>query len=339
MHNAITDVPSIKVGQVAHTSGMTGVTVILVEQGAICAADVRGSNPGTLHTDAMDPLMANRSVQAVCLAGGSLWGLAAAFGVMRYLEERGLGVETRAARLPVVPAAVVYDLAVGDPKARPSPEDGYSAAQIARPGPVDQGNAGCGTGATTGKGILGIPLKGGVGTASVALPGGVIVGALAVVNSVGDVVHPITGELYATHGGFDSVPPMPELGTGLRDSPSLEGENTTLGVVATNARLDKTQLRKVAQVAHNALARAIRPIHTTRDGDTIFALAVQEGAAKAPGIWWGEAIDIVATAAEDALLRAVVAALLHAQSVPGFPSYKDWRASRQTGGAIPNDTG
>ncbi|MBI2972418.1 MAG: P1 family peptidase [Armatimonadetes bacterium] len=339
MHNAITDVPSIKVGQVAHTSGMTGVTVILVEQGAICAADVRGSNPGTLHTDAMDPLMANRSVQAVCFAGGSLWGLAAAFGVMRYLEERGLGVETRAARIPVVPAAVVYDLTVGDPKARPSPEEGYRAARTACPGPVRQGNVGAGTGATTGKGTRGIPLKAGVGTASVALPGGVVVGALAVVNSVGDVVHPSTGELYATHGGFDSVPPLPELGTGLGGSPSLEGENTTLGVVATNARLDKTQLRKVAQVAHNALARAIRPIHTTRDGDTIFALAVQEGAAKAPGIWWGEAVDIVATAAEDALLRAVVAALLHAESVPGFPSYKDWRASRQTGGAIPNDTG
>jgi L-aminopeptidase/D-esterase-like protein len=286
----------------------------------------------------MDPLMANRSVQAVCLAGGSLWGLAAAFGVMRYLEEHGLGVETRAARIPVVPAAVVYDSTAGDPKARPSPDDGYRAALTAGSGPVRQGNVGAGTGATTGKGTRGIPIKGGVGTASVALPGGVIVGALAVVNSVGDVVHPSTGELYATHGGFDSVPPLHELGTGLGGSPSLEGENTTLGVIATNAHLDKTQLRKVAQVSHNAFARAIRPIHTMRDGDTIFALAVQEGAVKAPGVWWGETVDIMATAAEDALLRALVAALLHAESVPGFPSYRDWRASRQAGGAIPNCT-
>ncbi len=337
MHDAITDVPGIQVGQVTHNSGITGVTVILAEQGATCAADVRGSNPGTLHTDAMDPLMANRSVQAVCLAGGSLWGLAAAFGVMRYLEERGLGVETRAARIPVVPGAVVYDLAVGEPKARPAPEDGYRAALKARPGPVDQGNTGAGAGATTGKGTLGIPIKGGTGTASLALPGGVIVGALAVVNSVGDVVHPVTGQLYATHGGFASVPPIPELGTGLRRSRSFEGENTTLGVVATNARLDKTQLRKVAQVAHNALARAIRPVHTMRDGDTIFAMAVHDAAQEAPGSWWGEAVDIVATAAEDALLRAIVSAILHAESIPGFPSYKDWCVSRRASDVIPKD--
>jgi L-aminopeptidase/D-esterase-like protein len=330
MHNAITDVPGIKVGQVSYTTQLTGVTAILVERGATCAADVRGSNPGTLHIDAMDPLMANRAVQAVCLAGGSLWGLAAAFGVMRYLEERGLGVETRAARIPVVPGAVVYDLGVGDPRARPSPEDGYTAARSARTDPPEQGNVGAGTGATTGKGTHGTPLKGGVGTASLALPGDVIVGALTVVNAVGDVVHPSTGELFATHGGFHAVPAIPELGTGLRDSPTLQGENTTLAVVATNARLDKTQLRKVAQVAHNALARAIRPIHTMRDGDTIFALAVHEGAVAAPGFWWGEAVDIVATAAEDALLQALVAAVLHAESIPGFPSYRDWRASGQT---------
>jgi L-aminopeptidase/D-esterase-like protein len=319
MWNAITDVPGIKVGQVTDLNGLTGVTAVLAEGGATCACDIRGSNPATIHTDAMDPLMVNQIVHAVSLSGGSVWGLRPSFGIMRYLEEQEIGVDTRAARIPVVTGAVIYDLGVGDAKARPDLEEGYQAAKRAVRGPVSQGNVGAGTGATTGKGVNGIPFKGGTGTASVSLPGGVVVGAIAIVNAVGDVVHPATGQLYATHGGFDSVDPMTRLGTNMV---RMEKENTTLAVVATNARLDKTQLRKVAQVAHNALARAIRPIHTMRDGDSVFALSVREGAVEPPGEWWGEHCDIIAMAAEDALVRAIVNGLLHAESILGYPAFR-----------------
>lgn len=320
MWNAITDVPGIKVGQVTDPIGLTGVTAIIAEGGAICASDVRGSNPGTIHTDAMDPLMANRTVHGVCLTGGSLFGLQSTFGIMRWLEENGFGVETRAAKIPVVPGAVVYDLGVGSAKARPTPEDGYRAASLAVRGPVEQGNVGAGTGTTTGKYDHGTPIKGGTGTASVTLPGGIVVGAITILNAVGDVVHPKTGKLYAVHGGYDSVDPVVSIGNGLV---RRENENTTLAVVATNARIDKTQLRKVAQVAHNALARAIRPIHTMRDGDTVFALGVFEGAVDPPGDWWGEQTDIIAAAAEDALLRAIINAVLHAKPIPGFPAFSE----------------
>ena len=328
MNDSLTDVPGIKVGHVTDTRGMTGVTAILTEGGAICSADVRGSNPGTFNVAPMDPLMANRTVYGVSLSGGSLWGLSAGFGIMRYLEEKDIGVETRAAKIPTVTGAVIYDLGVGDSKARPTPDDGYRAAQAAHSGPVEQGNVGAGTGASSGKFPGTTPLKGGVGSASLALPGGIIVGALAVVNAVGTLVHPTTGQLYATHGGFDSVPLIPAVGTSMADAPSRQGENTTLGVVATNARLDKTQLRKIAQMAHNAFARAIRPIHTMRDGDCIFTLGVLNGAVEAPGAWWGEETDIIGVAAEDALVRAVMNAMLHAKSVPNFPAYDDWKGSR-----------
>lgn len=328
MHDSLTDVPGIKVGHITDARGMTGVSAILTEGGAICSADVRGSNPGTFNVDPMDPLMVNRTVYGVSLSGGSLWGLSAGLGIMRYLEEKDIGVETRAAKIPTVTGAVIYDLGVGDSKARPTADDGYRAAQAAHSGPVEQGNIGAGTGASSGKFPGATPLKGGVGSASLSLPGGVIVGALAVVNAVGNLVHPTTGEFYATHGGFDTVPPIPEIGTSMAGSPSREGENTTLGIIATNARMDKTQLRKIAQMAHNAFARSIRPIHTMRDGDCIFTLGVLEGAVEAPGVWWGEATDIIGVAAEDAMVRAVMKAMLHATSIPGFPSYNEWKRSQ-----------
>jgi L-aminopeptidase/D-esterase-like protein len=323
MQDSLTDVPGVEVGHVTDPRGMTGVTAILTRRGAVCAADVRGSNPGTFNIGPTDPLMANREFYGVCLSGGSLWGLATNLGVMRYLEEEAIGVETRIARIPTVAGAVIYDLGVGDPRARPSAEDGYLAARAANSGPVEQGNVGAGTGASCGKFTGAAPAKTGIGSASISLPGGVFVGSLAVLNAVGTLVNPATGKFYATHGGFDAVPAIPDMGTLLAGASSGQAENTTLGLVATNARLDKTQLRKVAQMAHNAFARAIRPVHTMRDGDCIFALSVNEGAVEASGSWWGEQVDIVGVAAEDALLRAVLKAALHAQSIPGFPSYAE----------------
>jgi L-aminopeptidase/D-esterase-like protein len=323
MQDSLTEVPGTEVGHVTDDRGMTGVTAIIMKGGAICSADVRGSNPGTFNIGLTDPLMANRAVYGICLSGGSLWGLAANLGVMRYLEERGIGVETRVARVPTVAGAVIYDLGVGDAEARPTAEDGYRAALAAHSSPVEQGNVGAGTGASCGKFSGAAPFKAGLGSASVSLPGGVVVGALAVVNAVGTLVHPTTGRYFATDGGFDSVPPIPDMGTARAGQPSGQGENTTLGVIATNARLDKTQLRKVAQMAHNAFARAIRPVHTMRDGDCVFALSVLEEGVEPPGTWWGEEADIIGVGAEDALLRALMNAALHAGSIPGFPSYAE----------------
>lgn len=315
----LTAVAGIKVGHDTLSKRPTGCTVILVEEGAIAGVDVRGAAPGTRETDLLAPENLVEKVQAIVLSGGSAFGLDAATGVMRYLDEKGVGFDARVAKVPIVPAAVLFDLAVGDPKIRPTAECGYRAAAAATSKPVQEGNVGAGAGATVGK-LMGSQhaMKGGLGSAVITLPDGLIVAALVAVNAVGDVIDPSTGQVIA---GLRT-----EDGKGLADVRTLiragavprarTGQNTTIGVVATNARLTKTQATKVAQMAHDGLARAISPTHTPFDGDTVFALAT--------GTHQGnvELLAVGALAAEvmaDAIIRAVHAA----SGIPGYPAARD----------------
>jgi L-aminopeptidase/D-esterase-like protein len=331
-NDALTDVPGVKVGHYTHTQGTyRGTTAVLFGQyGAMCAADVRGSNPVTMVTDTFAPKNIGEECDAVVLTGGSAFGLAAVSGVVDYLFEHGQGVETRAGKVPIVPAAVIFDLPIGDPKIHPQPSWGYKAAENAKDGPVAQGNVGAGAGGTMGKNPGGIRMKGGLGTASFELPGGVVVAALVVLNSLGDAVNPQTGEFYAVAGGFDRTLYRPVYAP---RAPASAGasplENTTLVVVATNAKLNKTQLTKVAELAHNGLARSIRPIHTMLDGDTVFAVSVAWAQRKALSVSFpGEEVDIVGGAAADVVVRAVLNGVRAAESIPGWLSYNDWLKNR-----------
>lgn len=328
-YDAITDVPGIQVGHYTHTVGtLRGTTVVLLGgQGGLCAVDVRGGNPVTVATHTLAPLAIDVECDAIVLTGGSVFGLAAVPGVVDYLFEHGRGVETRAGRVPIVPAAVIFDLPVGDPKIHPRPEWGYKAAETAASGPVAQGNVGAGAGGTMGKTPAGVRMKGGLGTASVELPGGVVVAALVVLNPLGDVINPATSELYAVSGGFDRVPYRHSFSP--PRTPKI-GENTTLAVIATNARLTKTQLTKVAELAHNGLARSIRPIHSMLDGDTIFVVSMgwdkrvsMEVASP------GEEVDRIGNAAADVLVRAILKGVQAAESIPGWPSYRDWLKAKE----------
>jgi len=316
----LTAVDGVKVGHETLTARPTGCTVVLVEGGAVAGVDVRGSAPGTRETDLLNPINTVEQVHAVVLTGGSAFGLDAASGVVRFLEARGIGYDAGVARVPIVPAAVLFDLGVGgDPKVRPTADCGYRAASAASSGPVAEGNVGAGAGATVGK-LAGRDraMKGGIGTAALALPDGLIVAALVAVNSAGDVVDPATGRVVA---GVRTVD-----GRGLADvrlllrsglvKPGGPGENTAIGVVATNARLTKAQAGKVAQMAHDGLARAIMPVHTPVDGDTLFALAT--GARTQPA----DVLTVGALAA-DAVAEAVVRAVRAATGIPGFPAARD----------------
>lgn len=303
---SITDLPGIRVGHVTDEKALTGCTVVLCEEGAVAGIDVRGSAPGTRETDCLRPVHLVQRVHAVLLAGGSAFGLAAADGVMRYLEEKGVGYRIRTVCVPVVPAAVIFDLSVGDGSVRPDREMGYQACLAATGGEVPVGSVGAGTGATVGK-ILGYEncMRGGVGTYSKSFDDGVVVGALTVVNALGDVVDPQRGEIVAgardreTGTFLDTVKVMVEQ----YDQTILAGMNTTLSVVATNAALTKEQTNKVAQMAHNGLARAIRPCHTMVDGDTIFALSL--GSQKAdPSVIGSVAADVVAGSVLQAVTEA-----------------------------------
>lgn len=330
MHNAITDVPGVKVGHatINEGGGLTGTTVVLVEDGAVAGVDVRGAAPGTRETDLLDPMNLVQEVQAIVLSGGSAYGLAAADGVMRYLEERGLGYPVGEGRVvPIVPAAILFDLGRGgDWTVRPTAETGYEAASNAASGPVEQGNVGAGTGARAGG------LKGGIGTASVVLENGVVVGAIVAINAVGQAHNPATGELYAHFLELDGEFTRLQPGTGAAptggfvvdyaelfgDGGDLAGRNTTIGVVATNVQLDKAQAQKIAQMAHDGMARAVRPSHTMFDGDTIFALSTGELELEGFG-----QLNAIGAAAADAFARAVVHAMLNVESVGEMQSYCD----------------
>ena len=319
----LTAVAGIKVGHHTLAARPTGCTVILAEVGAVAGVDVRGSAPGTRETDLLNPLNLVDKVHAIVLAGGSAFGLDAASGVMRYLDERGIGFPTSYGVVPIVPAAVLFDLGVGDPKVRPGADCGYAAASSASSGPIAEGNVGAGAGATVGK-LHGMEraMKGGVGTAALTLPSGLTVAALLVVNAYGDVIDPATGRVVAgvrTADGLGLADARVLLRTGApRKNPF--GENSTIGVVVTNARLTKTQATKVAQMAHDGLARAITPIHTQSDGDTLFALATGALAIEAD-------VSTVGALAAEVVADAVLRAVREAQGLPGLPAVRDFRPS------------
>ena len=318
--NTITAVPGIRVGHATDPVGLTGCTVVLCEKGAVGGVDQRGGAPGTRETDLLRPLHLVQKVHAVLLAGGSAFGLAAAEGVMRYLEERRVGFDARVAKVPIVPAAILFDLDLGDPKARPNAEMGYAACQTASDGPVAEGSVGAGTGATVGK-ILGPKraMKSGLGTAVASLGGGLVVGALVAVNAFGDVVDPATGEILAGARKLRSD----ELADTLATMRTFAGKailrfasSTVIGVVATNARLTKEEANKVAQMAQDGIARAVRPAHTMFDGDTLFALATSDKRAD---------VNLVGAYGAEVVAQAIVRAVRAAESAGGLPAYRDLR--------------
>lgn len=321
----LTAIPGLKVGHFAMAGRPTGCTVVLAEGGAVGGVDVRGSAPGTRETDLLNPVNVVEKVHAVVLSGGSAFGLDAASGVMRYLEERGVGFETDVGKVPIVPAAVLFDLNVGDPRIRPTAECGYRAAESASAGPITEGNVGAGAGATVGK-LAGASraMRGGLGTASVATPSGLIVAALVVVNAVGDVIDPSNGRVIAgvrTPDGRGLADARVLLRSGALTPPATIGRNTTIGVVATNATLTKAQATRMAQVAQDGLARTIVPAHTPFDGDAIFALAT----GSRPG---APDMTTVCALAADAVAEAVLRAVRAARGIPGYPSAADLAAAR-----------
>ena len=322
----ITDVPGVRVGHHTLAERPTGCTVVLFDSaGAVGGVAQRGGAPGTRETDLLDPTNLVDRVNAVVLSGGSAFGLDAAHGVVRWLEERNVGYPTRAGVVPIVPAAIIYDLNVGgNPKVRPTADCGARAASAATNAAVAEGSVGAGAGATVGK--LGAffgsgrgAMKGGVGSASITLPNGLVVGAVVVVNAAGDVVDPHTGRVVAGVRNADgSLADIRVLLRGGGPAAPRPGENTTIGVVATNARLTKAQVSRMASMADDGLARAIVPAHTEGDGDTMFALAT--------GTWTGEAsVTLVGALAAEVVAEAIVRAVAKADALPGLPS------ARQTG--------
>ncbi len=269
---SLTDISGVTAGHYTDTEAKTGCTVVLFENGAVTGVDVRGSAPGTRETDLLRPTNAVQQANALLLSGGSAFGLAAADGVMRWLEEKGRGFDTGVARVPIVPAAVLFDLAFGSANVRPDAAAGYAACENASDKPLMQGHVGAGTGATVGK-AAGMQLcgRGGFGTASVTLPGGVIVAAGFAVNALGDIYDHTTGEKIAgMQGGSVSDVLMGSSGM------DFSGQNTTIGIVGANAALTKEQANKLAAVGQDGIAMCIRPAHTMFDGDTVFAFGTGE---------------------------------------------------------------
>lgn len=319
VETGLTAIRGIKVGQHTLTTKPTGCTVVLLETGAVAGVDIRGSSPGTRETALLHPLNTVKKVHAIVLSGGSAFGLATATGVMRYLEEREIGFETPAAKVPIVPAAILYDLGIGDHTIRPTADCGYQAASRANGGSIQEGNVGAGAGATVGK-IKGAAraMKSGIGTASITLPNGVIVAALVAVNAVGDVIDPANGQIVAgvrTQDG-EGLADSRKLLRAASPSRSQIGANTTIGVVATNVPLSKVQATKVAQMAHDGLARAISPVHTPYDGDTVFALTTATHESQS------SVLQIGALAA-DVMAEAIVRAARAATGIPGYPAARD----------------
>ncbi len=313
--SSITDIPGIKIGHFTDKRRPTGCTVILMEAGATAGVDVRGAAPGTRETDLLDPKNLVQQIHAIVLSGGSAFGLDTATGVVKYLEERGIGYDVGVAKVPIVPAAILFDLAVGDAKIRPDAAAGYEACKNASDKMPIEGNVGAGAGATVGK-LFGNnrAMKGGIGTASIKLPNGFIVGAIVAVNAVGDIFE--NGKMLAgarTADGKKLMGTMNAILRGDNPPPILGGTNTTIGVVATNAKLDKAQCQKIAQMAHDGFARTINPSHTMFDGDTIFSLATGKIEKTAN-------VTLLGALAAEAMAQAVIRAVKAAKSIPGFPS-------------------
>jgi L-aminopeptidase/D-esterase-like protein len=316
---SITDVAGLLVGHFTDPRRPTGCTVVLCPQGAACGVDVRGAAPGTRETDLLSPLNAVEQVHAVLLGGGSAFGLDAASGVMRWLDGQGIGLPVGPARVPIVPAAILFDLWFGDPSIRPDAAAGHAACAAATAQPPAQGSVGAGAGATVGK-LFGIEhaMKGGIGTAS-ARVGGITVAALVAVNALGDVVEPGSGRVLAGSRAADGRSPRHTTAAFLRgELPDrlAAGMATTIGVIATDARLDKAQCTRLAMSGHDGLARSIDPVHTLWDGDTLFALAT--GGSGLPG----HPVVLDAMAAQ-VVAQAVLAAVRHASGLPGCPAARE----------------
>ena len=323
----LTAVAGIKVGSVTLSERPTGCTVILFKDGTTGGVDVRGGAPGTRETDLLNPVNNVQIINAISLAGGSAFGLDAASGVMKWLDERGIGYPVGASGVvPIVPAAILFDLGFGgNPKIRPGADCGYRAAGLASDAPVQEGNVGAGAGATVGKSgggrsgpaSGGGPMKAGIGSAAIRMPNGLVVAAIVAVNAVGDIIDPWTGQVVAGARGADGKlldARRMVRGGGGREGRS--GENTTIGLVATNAKLTKVQAQKMAQMAHDGYARAISPVHTPGDGDTIFSAAT--------GTWDGTvSYGQVGALAAEAMADAVVRAATQATSSNGLPSARD----------------
>jgi L-aminopeptidase/D-esterase-like protein len=323
-NNSITAVPGIKVGHETDEIALTGCTVVLCEEGAIGGIDQRGGAPGTRETDLLRPMHLVQNIHAITLSGGSAFGLEVASGVMQYLEEKGIGFNTGVARVPIVPAAILFDLGIGDASVRPDSSMGYKACQNASSDIPLDGNVGAGTGCTIGK-ILGQgqAMKSGIGSASLDIGCGIIVGAIVAVNAWGDIIDPMDGEIIAG-ARSTKLGPFKIGGTGyfantMQVMKSFIGRsslgfvsrgNTVIGVVATNAKLDKSGANKVAQMAHNGLARTIRPAHTMLDGDTIFCIGT--GKRKAD-------VNIVGSFAVEVVMQAILRAVRSARSAGGIP--------------------
>lgn len=315
MNDSICDIAGLKVGHHSDVRRPTGCTVLLCEQGAVAGVDVRGAAPGTRETDLLAPENTVDRVHAILLAGGSAFGLDAAGGVMRWLAERGHGLAVGPARVPIVPAAVLFDLWLGDPGIAPDAAAGYAACEAASPRAPAQGSVGAGTGATVGK-LRGIQhaMKGGIGTASVRV-GDVTIGALVAVNAIGDILDPASGQLLAGARGDDGRPlgMMDAMLRGELPAVPLSGTATTIGIVATDARLSKAGATKLAQMSHDGLARTINPVHTVSDGDVMFALAT--GGQERPV---GD-LRLLGPLAAEVTARAVLRAIRAATGLPGLP--------------------
>ena len=332
--DSLTDVLGLQVGHYTDARRPTGCTVVITPDGAVAGVDVRGAAPGTRETDLLHPSNLVDKVHAVLLAGGSAWGLDAAAGVMRWLEEHGHGYQVPYGLVPIVPAAVLFDLPVGDYRIRPDAQAGYAAcAQASRQRPAD-GNVGAGAGALVGK-LFGISraMKGGIGSASITLEG-VTVGAIVAVNALGDVIDPATGATIAgarTEDGRSLLHIRNAILDGAQPNPLLAGTNTTLAVVATDAVLTKAQAHRLAQVAHDGLARAINPVHTMSDGDTVFALGTGK-VAHTLGMMR------LATLAAEVTARAVVRAVRAARGITAGTDH--WPAACDlAAGAVASPTG
>jgi L-aminopeptidase/D-esterase-like protein len=322
MYGAITDVPGIKVGHYTDLIAATGCTVVLCEQGATAGVEVRGAAPGTRETDLLRPGHLVREIHAVLLAGGSAFGLDAASGVMKYLEEQGCGFDTGVAKVPIVPAAILFDLALGDPSVRPDAQAGYQACLAASSGPLQEGNVGAGTGATVGKLLgMGQAMKGGVGTATERIGEGITVGAVVAVNCFGDVVDWRTGETLAgarkPDGGYLNTSQAIK---GTLTQTAVAFTNTTIGVLATDARLSKEEANKVAQLACNGYAYAIRPT-TMLDGDTLFVISTGDRTSN---------LSAVGAAGAEVVAEAIARAVKHAQSLFGVPAHSDIHTKNQS---------
>ena len=322
LNGTITDVRGLRVGHYTDIEAATGCTVLLCpSEGAVAGYDIRGSAPGTRETDLLRPGNLVQRANGFLLSGGSAFGLDAASGVVRYLEEREIGFETRVAKVPIGPGAILFDLGLGRADVRPTAESGYAACQIANDAPVEQGTVGAGTGATLAKSLgRDCSIKGGIGSASLVTGDGYVVAALFAVNAVGDVVDPETGETVAgprnlSSGGFHNS--LDIIQARSRNPQPMTATNTTIGIVATDAPLNKEQVTKLAQMASSGMARSLRPAHTMADGDLVFALSVGEG---------NESVDVTGLGAMAARVteRAIVNAAQHATGLAGVPSAQEW---------------